>query len=92
METGNGVYRSLFLRAADCLPYRRAGACSRRSFIRKNTPMALAGHRGVWHIYCAYFLLFIRAAAAVTKPRNSGCGRLGRLLNSGWNWPATNQG
>ena len=30
--------------------------------------------------------------AAPTKSLNSGCGRSGRLLNSGWNWPATNQG
>ena len=30
--------------------------------------------------------------AARTNARNSGCGRSGRLLNSGWNWLATNQG
>src|SRR5215218_1820763 len=30
--------------------------------------------------------------AAATKPSNSGCGRSGRLLNSGWNWLATNHG
>lgn len=28
-------------------------------------------------------------AAASTSPRNSGDGRPGRLLNSGWNWAAT---
>ena len=27
-----------------------------------------------------------------TNPSNSGCGRSGRLLNSGWNWLATNHG
>src|SRR6185503_5687048 len=32
------------------------------------------------------------AIAAVTNPSNSGCGRSGRLLNSGWNWLATNHG
>ena len=32
------------------------------------------------------------ASAAFTKPQNSGWGRSGRLLNSGWNWAATNQG
>ena len=30
--------------------------------------------------------------AAPMKSRNSGCGLVGRLLNSGWNWQATNQG
>ena len=32
------------------------------------------------------------AIAAPTKSRNSGCGLVGRLLNSGWNWQATNHG
>ena len=32
------------------------------------------------------------ASAAATNPSNSGCGRSGRLLNSGWNWLATNHG
>src|SRR4029453_15296300 len=32
------------------------------------------------------------AIAAVTNPSNSGCGRSGRDLNSGWNWLATNHG
>ena len=30
--------------------------------------------------------------AAPTKPAKSGCGAQGRDRNSGWNWPATNQG
>ena len=29
---------------------------------------------------------------AATNPSNSGCGRSGRDLNSGWNWLATNHG
>src|SRR5205823_7023374 len=33
-----------------------------------------------------------RSSAAATKPRKSGAGRVGRDLNSGWNWLATNQG
>ena len=33
-----------------------------------------------------------RSSAAPTKPRKSGAGRVGRDLNSGWNWLATNQG
>ena len=33
-----------------------------------------------------------RRAAAPTKSRKSGAGRVGRDLNSGWNWEATNQG
>src|SRR6185312_11006035 len=33
-----------------------------------------------------------RCAAAPTKSRNSGCGRFGRDLNSGWYWLATNHG
>ncbi len=32
------------------------------------------------------------ASDAATKPSNSGCGRSGRDLNSGWNWLATNHG
>src|SRR5207245_6263633 len=32
------------------------------------------------------------SAAAPTKSRKSGCGRLGRERNSGWNCEATNQG
>ena len=31
-------------------------------------------------------------AAAPTNSRNSGSGRLGRELNSGWNWEATKKG
>ncbi len=31
-------------------------------------------------------------SAVATNPSKSGCGRSGRLLNSGWNWLATNQG
>ena len=34
----------------------------------------------------------LRAMAAPTRPANSGWGRFGRLLNSGWNWQATNHG
>ena len=30
-----------------------------------------------------------RSSAARTRPTNSGCGRLGRLLNSGWNCTPT---
>src|SRR5262249_55522975 len=33
-----------------------------------------------------------RAWAAPTNSRNSGAGLVGRDLNSGWNWLATNQG
>ena len=33
-----------------------------------------------------------RSSAAPTKPRKSGAGRVGRDLNSGWNWLATNHG
>src|ERR671934_138051 len=33
-----------------------------------------------------------RSRAAPTKSRKSGPGRVGRDLNSGWNWLATNQG
>ena len=33
-----------------------------------------------------------RSRAAPTKPRNSGAERVGRDLNSGWNWLATNHG
>src|SRR2546421_838477 len=33
-----------------------------------------------------------RRTDAPMKSRNSGCGRLGRLLNSGWNCEPTNQG
>ena len=33
-----------------------------------------------------------RSSAAPTKSRKSGAGRVGRDLNSGWNWLATNQG
>ena len=33
-----------------------------------------------------------RSSAAPTKPRNSGAERVGRDLNSGWNWLATNHG
>lgn len=33
-----------------------------------------------------------RSRAAPTKSRKSGAGRVGRDLNSGWNWLATNQG
>ena len=33
-----------------------------------------------------------RTRAAPTKSRKSGAGRVGRDLNSGWNWLATNQG
>ena len=29
-----------------------------------------------------------RASATVTRPRKSGCGAVGRDLNSGWNWHA----
>ena len=32
------------------------------------------------------------AMDAPTNPSNNGCGRSGRLLNSGWNWLATNHG
>ena len=32
------------------------------------------------------------AIDAATNPSNSGCGRSGRDLNSGWNWLATNHG
>ena len=32
------------------------------------------------------------STAAPTKSRNSGWGRVGRDVNSGWNWLATNQG
>ena len=32
------------------------------------------------------------AIAVATNPWNSGCGRSGRDLNSGWNWLATNHG
>ena len=33
-----------------------------------------------------------RSCAAATNSRNSGAGLVGRDLNSGWNWLATNQG
>ena len=33
-----------------------------------------------------------RASAAYTSSRNSGCGRSGRLLNSGWAWVPTQNG
>ena len=33
-----------------------------------------------------------RSSAAPTKPWKSGAGRVGRDLNSGWNWLATNHG
>src|SRR6516164_9481519 len=33
-----------------------------------------------------------RSRAAPTKPRKSGAARVGRDLNSGWNWLATNHG
>ncbi len=33
-----------------------------------------------------------RSSAAATNSRKSGAGRVGRDLNSGWNWLATNQG
>src|SRR5262249_35925304 len=33
-----------------------------------------------------------RSRAAPTNSRNSGAGRVGRDLNSGWNWLATNHG
>src|SRR6266511_3395196 len=33
-----------------------------------------------------------RPSAAPTNSRKSGAGRVGRDLNSGWNWLATNQG
>src|SRR5205085_9565271 len=33
-----------------------------------------------------------RSTAAPTKSRNSGCGRSGRDLNSGWYWEATKNG
>ena len=29
----------------------------------------------------------LRAIAAATSPMNIGCGRTGRLVSSGWNWP-----
>src|SRR3954471_9571384 len=32
------------------------------------------------------------AAAAATKPANSGCGRVGRDCSSGWNWQPMNHG
>ncbi len=32
------------------------------------------------------------AAAAATKPANSGCGRVGRDWSSGWNWQPMNHG
>lgn len=38
------------------------------------------------------FYLSASASAALIKPRNSGCGRFGRLLNSGWNWHPTYHG
>lgn len=43
-------------------------------------------------LFIIYYLFFILSAAAVTKPLNNGCGLLGLLLNSGWNWQATNHG
>ena len=36
---------------------------------------------------CALHFVF-PLSAAVTSPRNSGCGAVGRDLNSGWNWQA----
>jgi len=33
-----------------------------------------------------------RSSAAPTNSRKSGAGRVGRDLNSGWNWLATNHG
>jgi hypothetical protein len=33
-----------------------------------------------------------KAKLASTKSLNSGCGRVGRDVNSGWNWDATNHG
>src|SRR5262245_22442216 len=36
--------------------------------------------------------LSCRLCAASTNPANSGCGRSGFDLNSGWNWTATYQG
>jgi hypothetical protein len=33
-----------------------------------------------------------RSSAAAANSRKSGAGRVGRDLNSGWNWLATNQG
>ena len=34
----------------------------------------------------------LRSSAATTNSRKSGAGRVGRDLNSGWNWLATNHG
>ena len=44
---------------------------------------------GVRSFYCLFFLY---SQAAFTNSRNKGPALFGRLLNSGWNWPATIQG
>ena len=57
----------------------------------------LGGHRA---ILCAVYAEAAptadrsreRSSAAPTNSRKSGAGRVGRDLNSGWNWLATNQG
>ena len=54
------------------------------SFARNQTP---TGSSTV-----AAFLPRAYLAAASMKEAKSGWGRVGRLLSSGWNWPATNHG
>jgi len=44
------------------------------------------GHFPKGQVYCLPLI------DASINPLNKGCGRVGREVNSGWNWEATNHG
>ena len=69
----------------------RGPAGSHRAILRERRPLS---HQDPWsgRTRARSATSATARSAAPTKSRNSGAGRVGRDLNSGWNWLATNHG
>lgn len=76
------IQRNKFVFLERCF-YLQASLLIRKQ--KKTTSLLIASR-----LFTFYYSLFFKEAP--TKSRNSGCGRVGLEVNSGWNCDATNQG